>query len=154
MHQLQSSLSAASLGADSFNPARLLHSTHCCVPAKHRWLQQTGLHPAASRTDNSHRALQGVSRRMRQRLRNALKGRRLRFSREVVDTLGAGPARAKPLVTFKADSGGIVSCSGDLLVRLGMYERGARSTVTCPASTLRFSALNNRLQIWGWRSDS
>src|SRR5262245_19775001 len=52
-------------------------------------------------------------------------GKALAISGEVASTWGAGPPRAKPSVTFKGDSGGIINCSGNLPVNLGMYEKGA-----------------------------
>jgi hypothetical protein len=80
-------------------------------------------------------------------------GKSLEISGEVIDTWGAGPPRAKPSVTFKVDSGGILYCSGDLPVGLEQYKKGTRSTVTCPGSKVSFSALNNSLQIWDCTPD-
>jgi hypothetical protein len=76
-------------------------------------------------------------------------GKSLAIEGEVADTWGAGAPGAKPSVTFKVDSGGIVNCSGELPVVMGMYKKGSRSTVICPASELRYSALNKSIQISG-----
>ena len=76
-------------------------------------------------------------------------GTSLAIEGEVADTWGAGPPGAKPSVSFKVDSGGIVNCSGELPVVMGMYKKGSRSTVTCPASELRYYALSKSIQIWG-----
>jgi len=81
--------------------------------------------------------------------RKRYEGMTLAIEGEVIDTWGAGPPGAKPSVTFKVDSGGSVICSGELPVVMGTYKKGSRSTVTCPASELRYYALSKSIQIWG-----
>ena len=66
---------------------------------------------------------------------------------DVSDVWGAGPPGAKPSITFRVDPGKMVHCSGDFPPEY-MAKKGQRFSVTCPASTVRYSALNKSIQFW------